>query len=231
MGLIEFCLKKPMLVAVVVVFVLVAGYWALISIPIQLAPDVDTPKATVRTLWPGASPHEVEREIVSKQEEHLDKLPNLVRISSRAQTGRADVTLEFEIGTDMNAVLPRISNELDQVSSYPENALKPVIILAGAVIATAGADVKAAGVEIQLAEASHRQAAAAHEPEGEKHGMANVTEDDRSANHQQAQRDEQMPWLRGERRQHEPNAHYGGTKRDNPAGSKAIHRAAQQRRD
>ena len=132
MGLIEFCLKKPVLVGVVVMFVMAAGYWSLISIPIQLAPDVETPKATVRTSWPGASPYEVEREIISKQEEHLDKLPNLVRISSRAQSGRADVTLEFKIGTDMNAVLPRISNELDQVSSYPENVRKPVIILAGA---------------------------------------------------------------------------------------------------
>ncbi|MEE8435550.1 MAG: efflux RND transporter permease subunit, partial [bacterium] len=132
MGLIGFCLKKPVLVAVMVMFVLVAGYWALISIPIQLAPDIETPKATIRTWWPGASPHEVEREIVSKQEEHLNNLPNLVRMTSRAQTGRGDVTLEFEIGTDMNAVLPRISNALDQVTSYPENARKPVIKLRGA---------------------------------------------------------------------------------------------------
>lgn len=132
MGLTEFCLKKPVLVAVAVVFMMLAGIWALVSIPIQLTPDVERPKATVRTYWPGASAYEVEREIASKQEEYLDNLPRLVRISSRSYSGRASITLEFEIGTDMDALLPRISNELDQVPSYPENALKPTIILSGA---------------------------------------------------------------------------------------------------
>ena len=75
MGIIEFCLKKPVLVAVAVTFLLLAGIWALFSIPIQLTPDVETPKVTVRTYWPGASPYEVEREIVKKQEEFLNKIP------------------------------------------------------------------------------------------------------------------------------------------------------------
>jgi len=132
MGLTEFCLKKSVLVAVAVLFLMLAGVWALISIPIQLTPDIDKPTATVRTFWSGASAYEMEREIVSKQEEHLDNLPHLERISSRAFSGRSDITLEFEIGTDMDALLPRIANELDQVTSYPENATKPTIILAGA---------------------------------------------------------------------------------------------------
>ncbi|MCH7478350.1 MAG: efflux RND transporter permease subunit, partial [SAR324 cluster bacterium] len=132
MGLTEFCLKKPVLVTVVVIFLLLAGIWALFSIPIQLTPDVETPKITVRTNWPGASPYEIEREIVKKQEEFLNNLPNLVAMRSESQPNRGSITLEFEIGTDMNAALLRITNELNQVPSYPENALRPTIILSGA---------------------------------------------------------------------------------------------------
>jgi HAE1 family hydrophobic/amphiphilic exporter-1 len=132
MGLTEFCLKKPVLTAVAVLFFLIAGIWSLLSIPIQLTPDVEKPQATVRTYWPGASPYEIEREIVSRQEEHLDNLPRLTRMTSQSLSGRGDITLEFEIGTDVNVLLPRIANELDQVPSYPENALKPTIILSGA---------------------------------------------------------------------------------------------------
>jgi HAE1 family hydrophobic/amphiphilic exporter-1 len=132
MGLTEFCLKKPVLTGVAVLFFLIAGVWSLVSIPIQLTPDVEKPQATVRTYWPGASPYEVEREIISRQEEHLDNLPNLVRMTSQSLSGRGDITLEFDIGTNMDALLPRIANELDQVPSYPENALKPTIILSGA---------------------------------------------------------------------------------------------------
>ena len=132
MGLTEFCLKKPVLVTVAVIFLLLAGIWALFSIPIQLTPDVETPKITVRTNWPGASPYEIEREIVKKQEEFLNNLPNLVAMRSESQPNRGSITLEFEIGTNMDAALLRITNELNQVPSYPENALRPTIILSGA---------------------------------------------------------------------------------------------------
>lgn len=131
MGLTDFCLKKPVLVAVVVLFVLLGGIWALLSIPIQLTPDVETPTIHVRTLWPGAGPYEVEREITQRQEEFLNNLPNLVHMKSDSLPGQASIDLEFEIGTDMDAAMLRISNQLDQVPSYPENALRPTIIASG----------------------------------------------------------------------------------------------------
>ncbi len=109
----DFCLKKPILVAVAVFFVVMAGIWALISIPIQLTPDVELPTLRVRTFWPGASPYEVEREIVREQEKYLNNLPGLSRLTSEAQTGQADITLEFKIGTDIDDALLRVSNQLN----------------------------------------------------------------------------------------------------------------------
>ena len=50
MGVIEFCLRKPVLVAVTVLFIIMAGIWALVSIPIQLTPDVELPTLRVRTV-------------------------------------------------------------------------------------------------------------------------------------------------------------------------------------
>ena len=38
-----------MLVTVVTIFMIMAGIWSLLSIPIQLTPDVDTPKINIRT--------------------------------------------------------------------------------------------------------------------------------------------------------------------------------------
>ncbi|MDH5751717.1 MAG: efflux RND transporter permease subunit [Deltaproteobacteria bacterium] len=131
MGLIEFSLKKPVLVGVAVVFAIAAGIWSLLSIPIQLTPDIELPKVTVRTSWPGASPYEIEQEILIPQEEHLENLPNLMEISSSARTGSGHVTMEFEIGTDIDQLLPRITIELNRVGNYPENVQEPRIILSG----------------------------------------------------------------------------------------------------
>ena len=132
MGVIDFCLRKPVLVAVLVLFVLLSGIWALLSIPIQLTPDVELPTLTVRTVWPGASPYEVEREITREQEQHLNNLDNLKKVTSESISGQAEITLEFEIGTDLDDALLRATNQLNQVPSYPENADRPIVIASGA---------------------------------------------------------------------------------------------------
>ena len=49
--------------------VVMFGLVALQTIPIQLTPDVRKPILTVETYWPGAAPAEVEREIITQQEE------------------------------------------------------------------------------------------------------------------------------------------------------------------
>lgn len=121
-----------MLVAVTVLFIIMAGIWALVSIPIQLTPDVELPTLRVRTVWPGAGPYEVEREIVREQEQYLNNLPGLVRMTSEASANQSNITLEFKIGTDIDDALLRVSNKLNQVNDYPENALRPSIITTGA---------------------------------------------------------------------------------------------------
>ncbi|MFQ5351148.1 MAG: efflux RND transporter permease subunit, partial [Thermoanaerobaculia bacterium] len=47
------------------------GALALTRIPVQLTPTVEEPQVSVMTVWPGASPLEIEREIVDEQEEQL----------------------------------------------------------------------------------------------------------------------------------------------------------------
>ena len=81
MAFIRFFLEKPALVAALAAFIMIAGITALLQIPIQLTPDVQTPQLTVRTIWPGASPYEVEKEIVIKQEDALRNLPGLERLT------------------------------------------------------------------------------------------------------------------------------------------------------
>ncbi|MFT5351674.1 MAG: multidrug efflux pump subunit AcrB [Gammaproteobacteria bacterium] len=83
---------------------------------------------SVTTQWPGASPQDVEKEIIIEQEEYLRRIPSLDRMISRASTGRAEIELEFPSGTDINEVLIRVNNALSQVPGYPENVDEPRII-------------------------------------------------------------------------------------------------------
>lgn len=132
MRLIRTAIERPSAVIAVVLMVVMFGIVALQTIPIQLAPDVNRPVISISTSWPGAAPAEVEREITIRQEDVLRGINGLAEISSRSEQGRARVTLEFEVGTNMDRAMLIVSNRLDRVTNYPEEADEPSLTVAGA---------------------------------------------------------------------------------------------------
>jgi HAE1 family hydrophobic/amphiphilic exporter-1 len=112
--------------------VVMFGWVALQTIPIQLTPDVNQPLITITTSWPGAAPAEIEREIVNRQEDVLKGITGLAKIDSSSQQGQGTVTLEFDMSTNMDRALLIVSNRLDRVADYPDEADEPSLQTAGA---------------------------------------------------------------------------------------------------
>lgn len=131
MNVIKFAIDRPTAVMAAVIMAVLFGAVALNTIPIQLAPDVARPVIDIQTNWLGAAPAEVEREIVNPQEEQLKGLSGLERIEGRALQSQARLKLEFAVGTDMDKALLLVSNRLDGVASYPEEADEPRLKIAG----------------------------------------------------------------------------------------------------
>ena len=131
MDLIRLAIDRPVAMVAAVLMVILFGLVALTRIPIQLAPDVNQPVISVNTIWPGAAPAEVEREILNRQEEQLAGLTGLVSITGSASRGRGQITLEFKIGTNMDRALLLVANRLDRVPNYPEEADRPSMDTAG----------------------------------------------------------------------------------------------------
>lgn len=132
MDFIRFSISKPVTVLVGVIFLVLFGFVSLNSIPYQLSPKVERPVVTVRTFWPGATPYEVERDIIEEQEKVLKGLQNLDEMESTSSDNSASVTLRFDLGVNIDDALLRVSNKLDEVRAYPENAEKPVLSATGA---------------------------------------------------------------------------------------------------
>ncbi len=127
MKLVDIAIKKPVTVTVGVILLVLFGLISLFRIPIQLTPDVDMPEISVETLWRGASPLEVEREVTDVQEDELKNVEGLDKMTSESRDGMAYINLMFEIGTDTDTALLKVSNKLDQVKQYPDNMDKPTI--------------------------------------------------------------------------------------------------------
>ena len=127
MNVIQFAIRYPITTTVAVILVVLFGLVSLTKLPIQLTPDVSKPKITIQTRWPGASPKEVEREIVDKQEEQLKGVEGLEKMFGESSYDSGEIILRFPAGTNTETALLRVSNRLNQVKKYPDEVDEPVI--------------------------------------------------------------------------------------------------------
>ena len=97
----EAIVKRGTLMTVIILIVSVLGVMAALRIPVQMIPDLEVRTITVRTSWPGATPQDIEKEIVIEQEEFLRSIPGLQRIISSSSFGRASIELEFPFGLSL----------------------------------------------------------------------------------------------------------------------------------
>jgi len=121
----EAIIRNGILMTVIALIVSVLGVMAAFRVPVQMIPDLEVRTVSVQTSWPGATPQDVEKEILIEQEEFLRNVPNLQRLESTASSGSAVIELDFPFGVDMTETLIRVNNALNQVPAYPENVDEP----------------------------------------------------------------------------------------------------------
>ncbi|MDF1799038.1 MAG: efflux RND transporter permease subunit [Planctomycetota bacterium] len=127
MNLIQLAVRQPKTIAVGVILALLGGLMALISVPVQMTPEVKSVVVSVMTFWENASPEEVESDIIDEQEQRLGNLSGLVSMTSTSRAGAGELRLEFETGTDIDMAVSSVAQRLDEVPGYPAGVLQPVI--------------------------------------------------------------------------------------------------------
>lgn len=115
------------LVTVVTLIIAILGAVAALRIPVQMIPDLDVRTITVETRWPGATPQDIEKDILIEQERYLRNIPGLAELNATATSDAAEIELEFPFGTDITEALIEVNNALSQVPDYPRNVDEPRI--------------------------------------------------------------------------------------------------------
>jgi len=126
-NLIKLAIKQPIAVAAIVFLVVAFGIVALREIPIQMTPDIDKPILQVRVYWAGASPEDVEREIVTRVERAVSSLTGIEVVESDSRFGSARVTLTYSLGYDMDIALIRLVSKISAIDDLPEEASRPTV--------------------------------------------------------------------------------------------------------
>lgn len=110
--LIALSLAQRLLVLVLTVLLMAAGVQAFRALPIDAFPDVSSTQVKIIMKAPGMTPGEVEARIVAPIEQELLGIPKQAMLRSQSKYAIADITLDFEEGTDVFWARQQVSERL-----------------------------------------------------------------------------------------------------------------------
>jgi multidrug efflux pump subunit AcrB len=126
-GIISYFIKYPVAANLMMFGILILGYFGAINMKTTFFPEVESRIISVQTIFPGASPEEVEEGIVSKIEDNLKGLTGIERFTSISSENIGSITIEVLKGYDTDVVLQDVKNEVGRINSFPAGMEPPVV--------------------------------------------------------------------------------------------------------
>ena len=106
---------------------IVGGFVLGLTIKQEVFPEISLDMISVTVPYPGAGPAEVEDGIILKVEENISSISGIKEVKSVASEGFGRITAEVLPGEDVDLILQDIKAEIDRITTFPEEAEKPVI--------------------------------------------------------------------------------------------------------
>ncbi len=107
--------------------IVVGGAVTLMTVHLEIAPDLSLDMISISAVYPGAAPAEVEEGVCLRLEEAIHGLDGIKRITSNAREGSGAVTVELELGADPRKALDEIKARVDAIATFPAETEKPVV--------------------------------------------------------------------------------------------------------
>lgn len=126
-GVIKLFAEHPVAGNLLMLLLLMFGAWGLTQLNRQILPDFEIDIITVTVPWPGASPEDVEANIVAAIEPEVRFIDSVDRVEAVAFEGRASVTIRFEDGVNMSRALTDVQAAIARITTFPAEIERPVI--------------------------------------------------------------------------------------------------------
>ena len=126
MKLAEISIKRPSLVIVLFSILILGGLFSYSRLGYELIPKFEQNVITIATIYPGASPSEVENTVTKKIEDAVASLENIKKIDSRSYESLSTVSITLNSKAKVDVSLNDAQRKINAViSSLPENAKTP----------------------------------------------------------------------------------------------------------
>src|ERR1700733_13113250 len=129
MNISELSLKRPVLATVMNLMIILFGVVGYNCLPVRDYPAIDPPIITVNTSYTGANPDIIESQITEPLEKQINGIPGIKTITSSSSLGSSNISVEFELGVDLEAAASDVRDKVGQASrSLPQDIDAPPIV-------------------------------------------------------------------------------------------------------
>jgi len=129
MNLPEISIKRPTLVAVLFIILTLGGLFSYTQLGYELIPKFEVNVVTISTVYPGASPSEIENTVTKKVEDAVSSLENIKKIESKSFESFSMVMVQLNPGTDTDLALNDAQRKVNAIlKDLPDDADPPSLV-------------------------------------------------------------------------------------------------------
>ncbi len=129
-GALAWMVQNNVAANLLMLVLIVAGGLGVATSKQEVFPEFDLDQVDVNVVYPGASPSEVEQSIVLAIEEKVRGIDGVKRVDSSSKEGSGTVSVSLLLDADRQQVLADVKNEVDRISTFPDEAEQPIVSLA-----------------------------------------------------------------------------------------------------
>lgn len=127
-GLITWFVKNPVAANLMMIIMFAAGAFGYFSMEREFIPQTTINGMTVSVSWPGASPRDVEQQLITRIEEAIDGLDGIDYMESTSREGGGNVNVRTKLSVDYEKMLDQIKARVDSIQNLPPDAFRPQIM-------------------------------------------------------------------------------------------------------
>jgi hydrophobe/amphiphile efflux-1 (HAE1) family protein len=129
MNISELSLKRPVLATVMNILIVLFGAVGYTFLSVREYPAIDPPIINVSTSYAGANSDIIETQITEPIEKAVNGIPGIRAITSQSQVGRSSVTVEFNVGENLEAAANDVRDKVGQaIRNLPQDVDAPPVV-------------------------------------------------------------------------------------------------------
>jgi HAE1 family hydrophobic/amphiphilic exporter-1 len=124
----DFAIRRPIITIVTMIALVVFGIAALARLQTDEFPDIDAPIVFIGIVYPGASPDQVEREVVNRLEDRISGISGLDILRSTSTDGFAQIIVQFSFGKPVDQATQDVRDAISAVrAQLPPEIIEPIV--------------------------------------------------------------------------------------------------------